>query len=465
VDTILQGRRQLFKMGSPDAYRPRVSLPRLGEGPARPVPGRLLWPDGQRSTGQVVQAQDGRLMFVASHERDGVLAQRGDNKPARPRERAPAPLPVSAAPGDPSGRKFVPRLPPVLADDDFEADGQLRVGQDCYWQQVEPGDLELRYSYVGSMEPQQLAEIVIDVGAAPGAPGLTPMQEVAMKHVFARSLQAVASQCTRPEAALNAAQALQSGDSAVFLGPQDADSGNVSAFDVRASFDAEDIQARLTALSPGQIWHIRAVQKSDTSDFHSMSIAVQRQDDGNLRLSVTNSNGWFLEERDPDGDIPGVFKIVTPDQASATLQDLAAGRLPPRPRGVSERSWSSPAKGKPLLAWWLSARSVNGEISADFHGGGKALRSARQKAEDCSSENLFAFLATVLPPADYKLAKAACLNTLVQIADRLEPPGTADANSPLQAARKRLQQRITTSLSGHMVAPRAGAGEGGGPFV
>lgn len=157
------------------------------------------------------------------------------------------------------------------------------------------------------------------------------------------------------------------------------------------------------------------------------------------------------------GDLPALFKTVSPNQAVAALQDLLSGCLPPRPPDVSAQAWTHPARAHPLLAWWNRAGSVDTRISADFHGRGEPLRSSRQKSNDCTSECVFAFLVTVLPPADYKLAKAACLNTLVQIADRLEPPDTVAADAPLQVARRRLEQRITTSLSGHMVADRPAA--------
>jgi len=87
---------------------------------------------------------------------------------------------------------------------------------------------------------------------------------------------------------------------------------------------------------------------------------------------------------------------------------------------------------------------------------GGLVVSTPQKAGDCGIEALFAFMASALQPADYKLAKATCLNTLVQLADRPKPPGTAHANPALQVARRHLQERITSSLSGHMVAPQTG---------
>ena len=104
---------------------------------------------------------------------------------------------------------------------------------------------------------------------------------------------------------------------------------------------------------------------------------------------------------------------------------------------------------------WLSQVGPPGSesgVEAHRDETGRPVVTTLQKAGDWGIEAMFAFMASALQPADYKLAKAACLNTLVQIADRLEPPGTPQADPDLQAARRRLQERITSSLSGSMVA-------------
>lgn len=67
-----------------------------------------------------------------------------------------------------------------------------------------------------------------------------------------------------------------------------------------------------------------------------------------------------------------------------------------------------------------------------------------QKADDCAIEVEFAWLASVLPPADYKLAKAHVLNVLAQAA---KTAGWSETEL------QRLQDRITTSLSGYAMSP------------
>jgi hypothetical protein len=65
-------------------------------------------------------------------------------------------------------------------------------------------------------------------------------------------------------------------------------------------------------------------------------------------------------------------------------------------------------------------------------------------------QRYFAFMATVLQPSDYKLVKAACLNTLLQLADRVE--SAAAAPRVPKAVRQQLKRRISTSFSGALVA-------------
>jgi hypothetical protein len=435
--------------GADVALRPRVELP-------RPVRGQLLWPDGHRSSGKVLQTQEGPVFEVASRRRDPVLAQRGHHKTGRPRDAAAAPLPVVAAAADPSGRKFVPRLP-LLPAGDFYADGRLKLDMEVSWLPPHEGAVpeSVRLPWI---RREEISAIVINAGGAPRGAGLKSLEHVAQKRLFGRSLQAVAPYCSDPQRARNVADALLGADSALWLRPRPAGTGPDAGWNVLSNVDASAVPARLAALAPGQIWHMRVVQEdpSGTGD-HYLGIALERQADERFRLSVVNSNGWLLATRGQDGDVPGVFRTVDIDAAAATLQDLLCGRLPDRPAEVPERHWTQAPRARMVLEWWRGADAVDPRLSADFHGTGDMLRSARQKYDDCSAESLFAFLATALTPPDYKLAKAACLNTLVQIADRLEPPGTAAPDAPLQVARRRLQERITSSLGGHMVAQAGGA--------
>jgi hypothetical protein len=72
-------------------------------------------------------------------------------------------------------------------------------------------------------------------------------------------------------------------------------------------------------------------------------------------------------------------------------------------------------------------------------------RMTPQKGQDCLIEVQFAWLASVLPEADYKLAKAHVLNVLTE---------AAEANDLDEEVLERLRQRATSSLSAHAMATR-----------
>jgi hypothetical protein len=436
--------------GAEAPMRPRVQLPLPGDGQAqpdslpapRPVSGKLLWPDGSQSKGQVSDTPDGPMFEVASRKKDPVLIKRGHHKPALPRDRLPAALPVVAKPGDPSGRQFVPRLPQMVTAREF-----LRHPDEE--RPLHDGPVSGLLYAAGT---PRLKRIVQECGAT--GDGLDDQEAIALKHLLRLTLREAGPQCADPQAVAHAAQALGGRHCEVNLRYQpDLDGAGEPRLAIYANFDATITRDTVTSLSPGKIWHVQFVHnRVEETGGHSLGLAVQKQADGRVRLSVINSNGWPMQPRARGACTPGVFKTMGQDEAVAAIQDLLSGGIPPRPEGMSMRDWTFTGLGRPLLTWFKGAGPADAEISTDFHGTGRPLASSPQKTEDCTSESLFAFLATVLPPADYKLAKAACLNTLVQICDQLEPPGTAAANSPLQKARRRLQERITSSLSGHMVA-------------
>jgi len=428
--------------GAEASMRPRLRLPCPGEGPAQPTRGKLLWPNGHWSTGHISDTPQGSVFEPTSRRKDPVLAQRGRHKPAQPRNALPAALPVVARPGDPSGRQFVPRLPQVVTAQHFPHDA-ARQGPS------QDGSVHDLLHAVGT---PALERIVRDCAGTGN--GLGYIETVALKQLHGFSLREVAAQCTDPQAAVHAAWALRARHCELRLECRPAPDGLAEpGFKVWASFDVATMRATLAALSAGEVWQVWVPHGTDADPpGHALAIGLQKQADGRVRLSVINSNGWHMQGPVRGACTPGVFKTLSQDEAAAAMQDLLSGGIPPRPADLSMRDWTFCALGRPLLTWFMGAGPADAGMSTDFHGTGRPLVSSPQKTGDCASECLFAFLATVLQPADYKLAKAACLNTLVQICDQLEHPGGAAKKTPLQAARRRLQERITTSLSGSMVA-------------
>lgn len=388
---------------------------------------------------------------------------------------------MTAAPGDPTGRKFVPRLPAVLAANDFNEDGSLPIGR--HFHRRPPGDhaQQVEAHALISIQAQGLERLAKVAGG--WSSGADRDQMAALQHLFGRSLDAIAPQCTDPQSVSNVARALSEGDSALWLVDFYSREARDPAEFTKASFDAPAFREKLARLVPAQHWYIRVTAEHDVFEGksdkriatrqHSLGVGIQKQPDGHLRVSVINPNGWSTRPptttpwlspwRRQVADIPAVFKTVSQDDADTAMHALLSNHWPIRPQELSKPRWTETASGQPLLAWLEGMGPAGSRLSADFHGDGQPLVSAPQKSGDCGIESLFAFMATALQPADYKLAKAACLATLMQIVDRLEVPESLPTRlargvgllpeDPLQVTRSRLQQRITTSLGGAMVAP------------
>jgi len=465
----------------PAARGPRAPLPQTAHAEDAKPTATLVWPDGRKSAGQVCETPEGPVFEIASATHDAVLARRGRKQPAGWHNARPRPLPVAAASGDSTGRKFVPRLPPVLSATDFNEDGSLPIGRNYHQRPLGDHAQEVEACRLISMQAQCLGRLAKVAGG--WSEGTPDEHLVALQHLFGRSLDAIAAQCTDPRSVSHVAQALSEEDSALWLVNFHSRAARDPTGFTKASFDALAFRERLAKLAPEQHWYVRVIAEHDGFQYHShkkvatsghsLGMGIQKQPDGNFRVSVINPNGWTITQ--PKGkpysvpwhnwitDRPAVFKTVTLNDADTAMQDLLSNRWPIPPRELPKTAWTDAALGQPLLAWLQNMGPAEARLSADFHGNGRPLVSARQKRGDCGIESLFAFMATALQRADYKLAKAACLATLMQIVDRLEVPESRPTKlaraigllpeEPLQVTRSRLQQRLTTSLSGAMVAP------------
>lgn len=465
----------------PAALGPRAPLPQTTHADDAQPRATLVWPDGRRSAGHVRETAEGPVFEIASTKHDAVLAKRGRKQPAGWHHAWPRPLSVAAAPGDPTGRKFAPRLPTVLTASDFNEDGSLPIGRTCHHRPAGDDAQQVEACLLTSMQAQHLGRLAKVAGG--WSEGTSGEHLVVLQHLFGRSLDAVAPQCVDPRSVSHVARALSEGDSALWLVDFHSRSARDPTGFTKASFDAPAFRERLANLGPGQHWYVRVTAEHDgvkhqsdqkvAAAGHSLGLGIQKQPDGNFRVSVINPNGWPktqpkgqaypLPWRSQTTDRPAVFKTVTLDDADTAMQALLSNRWPIRPPELRKTTRTEAALGRPLLAWLQNMGPAGSMLSDDFRGDGRPLVSAPQKSGDCGIESLFAFMATALQPADYKLAKAACLATLMQIVDRLEVPESLPAKlarvvgllpeEPLQVTRSRLQQRLTTSLGGAMVAP------------
>lgn len=411
-----------------------------------PVEAWLRWPDGRESAGTVRTTPAGPMFAVENT--DAVLAERHGKGAAT------APLAVvltdrvAERVGAPLRDVFAPRLPALPAPADLHG----------HWLGTRPRWHGLHADGRMAAEPialtrEALATIVRVAGGA-SSKRLDGNQQAAVQHLLAHALRQVAPQGADPTGMARVAQALGS-DHELFL------LYGVSGLDppgdrASASFDAKAFEKHLAGLQPGRHSYVRVTLVHDNAA-HALALAFRKEDRGRVRLAAINPAGWPQGVAGDAGDsgrdrvVPAVFRVVGVAEAATALAGLLAGRLPPGPAPEDARNWMG--SGAPLHAWLTGLGTASAEgLRADFHHAGRPLRTAPQKGNDCTIERIFAFMATALPPADYKLAKAAGLNLLVQLADRLEPPGTTAPGSAVEAARCYLQWRLTSSLSGSAVA-------------
>lgn len=424
----------------------RLRLPlRPGRGrPSTEGPGTLSWPNGHRSAGEVRRTSSG-LVFTVQDGGDPVLAGRGCGKPGRPQAVFSIELAVTAGPGD---RLFVPLLPEAIS-----ADGLCKPG-------CSPGPIRHAMCDDGTLVPERISLKRRDLAAIVRVAGgvcerLDWDQQVAAQHLLGRSLEAVAPQCMDPAGVRSVARALaQDHDLVLAFG------GVVPGRETlaSASFDRASLHRRLAGLRQGECLYVR-VMLVNRESAHATALAALKQPDGRLRLCLVNPMGWdpgnarIDAAEHPGLVMPGVFRTASVEAAVAGLGALLSEGPPSCPGfGGGNNPLST---GRPLLDWFAAPAAAWAALSADFHGTGMPFRAVPQKADDCTIECVFAFMATALPPVDYKLAKTACLNGLLHAAAQMELEAAGPEAALLRAAARRLRERMTTSLGGGAVASAA----------
>jgi hypothetical protein len=193
----------------------------------------------------------------------------------------------------------------------------------------------------------------------------------------------------------------------------------------------------LHALAEGEHVHI-PVGQYDATGGHALSISVSRMGGDDARVSVFNSNGWQCHGGEGLKNAPAISRSMPIYRAAIRLKQLENAVYRQPPNGFISQAWQHLSEGAPLLSWLEERGQATSELRVS------SLRQPPQKAGDCGLESQFAWLATVLPEADYKLVKANALNVLAEVAS-----STVDGEQVVQ----RLHERITTSLSAHVMSP------------
>ena len=297
---------------------------------------------------------------------------------------------------------------------------------------------------------------LIETAAGLMSYGLTPIMQTGLNTVLGKALRALAPQCPDEAVALHTAAALEahhviSMKSAVPSYSRRDVPRTQATQAVKSSFDLPAVTRMLDALSPGQHLYVPVTEEVQGLGGHGLAIAVTRHTEGSYRLSVINSEGWPSLGRAKGCDMPAVFKTLSRQEMLDAMARLLSGAALVQPPGAAAGTWYG-RKGLPLLTWLQKAGNTDAEPCARYHGG-MDFRQRPQKGFDCGIEVSFAFMATVLPPAVYKLAKAAGLNALKEIYQALKESGDVPDDMRTYMAEQRLNERITNALSGSVAAP------------
>ncbi|MBW8830670.1 MAG: hypothetical protein JF606_14790 [Burkholderiales bacterium] len=372
----------------------------------------LRWPNGQTSFGRLAPSPPGTLNFLAT-EVEGPLAHRCQKADRIPRAQLdPGPFQVAVA-------------------------SQSADGDPLY---VEATLLE----YVPMIYPSMLKRVAAIAGGE--GIGLDTQDQATLSRVTQGVLHhLLEGNCTDPTAVRRACNALER--PSIELELTRVDHSGAASHDYRCNAlsgegfgdEAEgDLGEMLDRLKDGEHLYLNATH-AIRGDAHSMAISATRLPGDRVRVSLFNPNGWHRVARSGSHSrIPAIAKTVSLKDARAALVSLAGGviEVPVHMRGGVSPIWHDPAAGEPLFVW-LSA--LNPKVQ--WHSTGQ--RMTPQKGPDCSVEVVFAWLASVLPEADYKLAKAHVLNILTQ---------AALYHDLDKRVVERLRERVTSGLSAHAMA-------------
>ncbi len=409
---------------------------------------RLLWPDGRTSAGRVEQTASGTVFHVDAGSQ--VIKERlKKNKTLR---KGHPPVTPRALPVTRSGTDYVPALPRLSDLDLMRTHG---------------GKVPLRLANAGPAA-QALGTDAVDARLLASAAntaggrrvGIKVMGELLVDVLLADAIRSIASRCQDAQAAANAADALGAPYLEVGFIHK---GGRVFVDREYCRLDQGQIADEIERLEPGQHRFINVVHaigrddhglKVGTRRSHALALSATRLPADEVRITVVNPTGWNLHTT-------AACKTLKLSDAASALERLLAGEAPGIPQGCFGARYPKASEmGSPLFWWLKQAGPCDSRVAAVFDG--TTAMNQRQKQYDCGIEAPLSWLATVLPPADYKLAKAqflGCLKELGQQAKAVPMAHHDDVDEALGAlhpeAAKRLNERITTSLSGSLVASTA----------
>lgn len=391
--------------GSSAAAEAFPGLPRRQASPD-PTPGtRLRWPNGQLSAGQLFKAEARDWRFALSPSDSLVTARKAADGASQL-----LPLKVRPDPSAPrDARQSVPALPRLR---DMHLDAAATLTSE---------DVEAILTNVSHRKGQST-----EVGA-----GLSRHQQQGLLDLYASALDALARQVPSSPGIAAAARALANPiDIELNIGYDNATGG--LCIHGTAGRQAEEVGEAIRSLRPGEHVFFPVNYNVLGGGSHAVGLSVTRLEDSarpTLRVSLT----------DTEYSEPGIYIDASPRKVLNALPGLLDGSL--GQGGHLPQDDVMDVLLREPLRDWLAQLDPTKEVSSAYFDG-KVLEQPLQNGASCGSENPLAFLATVLPPSEYKLAKAACLDAVLQLAESTIDDGVSNRS------RERIQDRITHALAG-----------------
>jgi hypothetical protein len=398
---------------SPEGLSARESRASSASGDASIPPRALLrWPTGEALLGRL-QANNSATLDFLPDGFDGPLEdRRGAADLAARGDVAPGPIPVLLSP----------------------------VQTEAGLASVEPALLQ----NAPGVEARDLRTLADVAGGRPG--GVDLVEGSTLSLIIEATLRFIEPNATDPAAVQRAREALEQPYTEVQL-VKSGRGYHCSAHGLESQYGSAPQQAlgdRLLQLDEGAHLVVRANQAvpvmadgQEAWKGHALMVSATRLPQGQVQMTIFNSHGWgYIDESLSNRD-PGIGKVMPLQEACAALDSLQGGVVSlPGSMWKKSNEWNDPAIGL-ALAIWLGKAGSEPTLEAT----GRQMKP--QKRDDCTVEVEFAWLAHVLPEADYKLAKAHVLNMLLHAP---APEGVEEA------VLQRLRERVTSSLSAHSVA-------------
>jgi hypothetical protein len=287
---------------------------------------------------------------------------------------------------------------------------------------------------VPDISSRELHPVATNAGGKRGN-GLTEGQKATTQQLVASVLRHAQADWTDPAAVRRARDALERPFVMLALTP--ASPGEASDF-AWVTPDV-DVAGMVEGLSRGEhLFVVVHLENERQESAHALALSCTRVSADGVRMSIFNPVGWrpTIGEDCPN-NAPEMSKMMSLSEAVTGLSALPEGMVeqPSEMGSATLHRWSRAEYGMPLLNWFSH------DIAPDSDPDPTELRMPAQKASDCGVEVQFAWLASVLPKADYKLAKSHVLNVLAHT-------DNSGYRVPKFAVR-RLQERATSALSGH----------------